>query len=95
MGCMTVQSDKKKGYVRFIFNTKNVSSVSVAGDFNNWNPAAGRMTKAKDGSFRASFAMAPGKHEYKFVADGQWVIDESRERKVKNVFGTFNSIVEV
>jgi 1,4-alpha-glucan branching enzyme len=92
---MAVQRDKKKGCVTFVFNKKNISSVSVAGDFNNWNPAAGRMAKARDGSFRASFVIIPGRHEYKFVADGIWVVDEGSERKVQNIFGSFNSIVEV
>lgn len=55
----------------------------------------GRSAKARDGSFRASFVIIPGRHEYKFVADGIWVVDEGGERKVQNIFGSFNSIVEV
>lgn len=90
-----VQCDKKKSSVTFIFNRRNIASASVAGDFNDWDPAVGKMTKAKDGSFKARFTMAPGAHEYKFFVDGMWVVDESNDIKVQNIFGTFNSVVKV
>jgi 1,4-alpha-glucan branching enzyme len=86
----------KKGEVTFIFDSKpDAKHVYVAGDFNQWNPANTKMTKAKDGSWRAKLALSPGQHQYKFVADGTWIDDPSSKQKVHNPFGGVNSVVEV
>ena len=92
---MAVYRDSKNGNVTFIYDKKNAKSVFVAGDFNSWNPKASKMTKAKDGSFRACLPLTPGRHQYKFVTDGIWVVDDDAENKVQNEFGTVNSVVEI
>ena len=86
--------ESKNGNVTFVYDKKNAKSVFVAGDFNNWDPKAGKMTKAKDGSFRTRLALTPGQHQYKFVADGIWVVDDDAQTKVQNEFGTVNCVVE-
>jgi 1,4-alpha-glucan branching enzyme len=86
----------KKGEVTFIFDARpDAKHVYVAGDFNQWNPSNNKMTKAKDGSWRAKLALTPGQHQYKFVADGTWIDDPSSKQKISNGFGTVNSVVEV
>lgn len=86
----------KKGEVTFIFDAKpDAKQVYVAGDFNRWDPTDKKMTKAKDGSFRAKLSLSPGQHQYKFVADGTWVDDPSSKQKVHDPFGGVNSVVEV
>ena len=92
---MAVYKEAKNGNVTFVFDNKDAKSVFVAGDFNNWDPKAGKMKKVKDGSFRACLALTPGQHQYKFVADGIWFVDEDVKKKVQNELGTMNSIVEV
>ena len=92
---MAVYKETKNGEVTFIYDKKNVKSVFVAGDFNNWNPKAGKMKKAKDGSFRARLSLTPGQHQYKFVADGTWVVDDDAQKNVQNELGTVNSVIEV
>ena len=92
---MAVYKESKNGNVTFIYDKKNAKSVFVAGDFNNWDPKAGKMTKAKDGSFRARLSLTPGQHQYKFVADGIWVVDDDAQKRVQNELGTVNSVVEV
>lgn len=39
--------------------------------------------------------LPPGRHEYKFVVDGHWVIGLDNARWAFNGFGTFNSVVTV
>jgi 1,4-alpha-glucan branching enzyme len=92
---MTVYKESKNGNVTFIYDKKNAKSVFVAGDFNNWDPKAGKMTKAKDGSFRTCLSLTPGQHQYKFVADGTWVADDDAQKRVQNELGTVNSVVEI
>ena len=50
------------------------SSVYLAGSFNNWSQTANMMTKSSN-VFSTTLTLEPGVHEYKFVADGEWVTD--------------------
>ena len=69
------------------------TKVFLVGDFNNWDATQRRMYKAKDGSFRARMHLSPGKHWYKFVADGVWLDDADGEDQVLNSYGTVDSVV--
>lgn len=89
---MTVR--KTKNSVTFVFEGKPAKSVFVVGDFNRWDPKANKMTKSKDGSFRAKLTLNPGRYQYKYVADGTWIEDRDAD-KVPNPYGSANSIVEI
>jgi len=52
----------------------NAGEVAVAGTFNGWSPAADKMKKA-DGIWTITIEAEPGKHQYKFIVDGQWITD--------------------
>ncbi|MBR1609630.1 MAG: glycogen-binding domain-containing protein [Kiritimatiellae bacterium] len=73
------------------------STVFLAGSFNNWDPAALRMTdKAGNGVFSATVTLAPGIYEYKFVINGVWTLDPDPERDwTQNGLGTLNSVLRV
>jgi len=87
---------RKNGEVAFIYEPEGgARSVYVAGDFNNWDPGARRMVKVKDGSYRAKLELGPGKHQYKFVVDGEWRPDPTADSQCTNEFGTINSVVAV
>lgn len=73
----------------------SAKDVYLAGDFNGWDPTATRMTRTRNGSFRASVQLSPGEHQYRLVVDGQWVTDQDAERQVPNSFGTCNSVIKV
>jgi 1,4-alpha-glucan branching enzyme len=84
------------GEVTFILKgLPQATEVYLAGDFNEWRPEKRRMSKYKDGSFRAKVQLKPGKHQYKFVADGVWIADREASEQVPNPFGTVNSQVSV
>jgi 1,4-alpha-glucan branching enzyme len=69
--------DTDKGQVVFVYTpVAPVKKVCVGGDFNGWDPSARRMSRfPKDGTYRARLSLAPGRYEYKFVVDGEWVVD--------------------
>ncbi|MFT3980673.1 MAG: hypothetical protein QM687_09415 [Ferruginibacter sp.] len=67
-------------------------TVYLAGDFNNWSPNGFPMKKDGD-DWVMTVHLSPGKHLYKFVVDGQWIIDPSNELWEENEHGTGNSIV--
>lgn len=68
------------------------ASVYLAGDFNGWSPAAYPMQKTADG-WMLDVYLSPGKHLYKFVADGQWIKDPGNTLWEENEFNTGNSII--
>ena len=53
-------------------------SVSVLGDFNDWDPKARPLKRRKDGSFSATVSLKPGAdYRFRYLVDGeQWVNDE-------------------
>lgn len=65
--------------------TKNqvnmAETVSVVGDFNNWNVPAGELNKLKDGSFSQTFELESGKtYQFRYVANGKiWFNDEDAD----------------
>jgi hypothetical protein len=77
---------------------KDPGSVTLAGEFNNWNVSDAAATcTLQDGVWTAVVKMAPGKYKYKFVLDGgaKWKEDPSNPDKVDDGFGGSNSIVTV
>lgn len=65
--------------------------VTVAGSFNGWNSDALPLTETSPGQFERYVPLPPGRHEYKFVIDGEWILDP--ENPDKNADGS-NSIAE-
>ncbi len=54
------------------------------------------MTDEKgDGVYRCTLRLAPGCYEYKFVVDGEWVLDDGNPNFTSNDFGTLNSVLNV
>ncbi|MEA2082169.1 MAG: glycogen-binding domain-containing protein, partial [Elusimicrobiota bacterium] len=47
--------------------------VSIAGDFNGWNPDEFPMEKIEGGYFSKRLDLEQGVHEYKVIIDGEWL----------------------
>jgi 1,4-alpha-glucan branching enzyme len=72
------------------------SQVFVAGTFNNWDSEKTRMKdNPASGHYETVIALPPGKHEYRFVVDGDWCVDPNGAEQVSNVYGSLNSVVTV
>ena len=85
---------QSKGTVNFSLRpAKQAGRVAVAGDFNGWKPTV--MRKQKDGAFVASVAVRPGRFEYKYLVDGEWVHDPDVPAMALNCYGTVNSVLVV
>ena len=70
------------------------AEVFLAGQFNNWSTDASPMT-AVDGRFEVSLLLSVGRYQYKFVADGQWITDETADDFHPDGYGGQNSVVVV
>ncbi len=68
--------------------------VVLAGTFNEWNETALQMEKTKEGWY-LPVSLAPGRYEYKFIVDGDWIHDPSNPNRVKNEFETLNSVLRI
>jgi hypothetical protein len=60
--------------IRFTYTDPVAQTVFLAGNFNNWSTTANPMTRQGD-VWSLVLPLEPGKYEYKFVVDGQWVAD--------------------
>jgi hypothetical protein len=70
-------------------------SVCVAGSFNQWKPENTPLAPQGNGRWVGDLNVKPGRHEYLFVVDGQWVPDPNAKESVENPFGGRNSVLIV
>jgi 1,4-alpha-glucan branching enzyme len=89
----------KKDVVRKVeFNVaaEEASQVFVAGSFNDWQAEKHPMKPSpKAGVFKTTVALSPGRYEYKFVVDGNWMADPACKDWVTNACGSINSVINV
>ncbi len=69
--------------------------VFVAGSFNGWKPDKTPLTPLGNGHWVGDLTVKPGRHEYLFVVDGQWLPDPNAKETVQNPFGGRNSVLIV
>src|ERR1017187_1810096 len=69
--------------------------VFVAGSFNEWKPEETPLICIGDGRGAGDLGVKPGRHEYLFVVDGQWLPDPNAKESVLNPFGGRNSVLVV
>ncbi len=83
--------------VTFSVEAKEASKAAVIGDFNNWDPKEGELSKLKNGTFKATFEVnKDNSYEFKYVIDGAFVNDDAADSYKWNEFaGTENSVLEV
>lgn len=81
--------------VEFKFYAPQAKKVSVAGSFNNWSAKELAAKKDSKGTWLAKASLKPGRYEYKFVVDGNWLNDPNCGSCVTNAFGSQNCVLEV
>jgi len=73
----------------------DAKNVCVAGSFNEWKPEKTPLVPLGNGRWAGNLAVKPGRHEYLFVVDGQWLPDPNAKESVQNPFGGRNSVLVV
>ena len=84
-----------KKSVEFKFNAPNAKRVALAGDFNSWDTKTFVARKDRKGNWLVKASLTPGRYEYKFYVDGNWVSDPNCTRHVANSFGTQNCVIDI
>ena len=70
--------------VDFFCRAPEAKSVSLIGDFNDWQPAAHPMTRMPDGGWVIRLELTHGHHQYQFLVDGKPTLDPNAMGKVHN-----------
>lgn len=66
--------------------------VALAGTFNNWNQS--QLLFAREGDeWVCRVDLAPGRYAYKFIVDGQWMLDPSNPQTEEDEAGNVNSLL--
>lgn len=82
--------------VLFVQPATCAKQVSIAGDFNDWDPTATPMKRDEGlGVWRACVPVPPGRYHYRLVIDGLWVKDPYNNWVESNPVGELNSVVEI
>ena len=82
-------------WIEFRFDAPQAQTVGLAGSFNNWDATKTPMRKSGSGTWTTRLSLAPGRHEYRFVVDGNWISDPNAKESVANPHGEANSVVVV
>jgi hypothetical protein len=83
-------------FVRLVLVQPDARSVSVAGDFNGWNPAQTKLERADGGIWTVTIPLKPGRYEYMFVVNGkQWIADPLAAEDAGDGFGAHNAVLDV
>lgn len=87
----------QNGHLVFVYHDDEVRSVSLAGDFNAWNPAAHSLVKNPSGLWLVDLKTPPaGRYQYKFLVDKKrWTEDPSNGMKVADGYGGMNSLLVI
>jgi hypothetical protein len=86
--------------IKFVLVAPQAATVSLVGDFNEWDAKATPMTRTPTGGmWSVAVPLTPGRHVYAFVVNGangtQWVADPSAPLAPEDGLGAPNSVVLV
>jgi hypothetical protein len=83
----------ENGQVIFSCQAPSAGAVYLAGTFNAWNAQANPMKQDEDGIWRLAMNLPAGRHEYKFVIDGNWTADPNGYDTAPDGYGGENSVL--
>ena len=75
-------------------NYDEAKKVYVAGSFNGWDPKGIQMEWI-NGKWTIDMYLREGLHSYKFIVDGEWIIDPANPLKGSNEHGGENSLISL
>ena len=71
---------------------QDASKVVLSGSFNDWNDTDFTMEKTDNGYWKYRLPLPAGKHHYKFIIDGNWILDPDNSVKEYDGSGNVNSV---
>jgi hypothetical protein len=94
------RSSSDTNVIKFVLLAPHASTVSVVGDFNDWDAQATPMTRtSSSGTWSVALRLPAGRHVYAFVVNSagatKWVADPSAPLAPEDGLGAPNSVVLV
>jgi len=90
-----VSDNGEQVWTRFVYIDKEAESVSVAGDFSDWNPI--ELTRQNLNGQQVWTGLVPmdrGEHRYMFIKNGEkWVTDPLAPVQQDDGFGNKNAVI--
>jgi AMP-activated protein kinase-like protein len=83
----------RPGHISLELVRPGAKQVYVAGSFNEWKPDKTPLAPSGNGRWVGDLTVRPGRYEYLFVVDGQWIPDPNAKESVANPFGGKNSVL--
>jgi hypothetical protein len=80
---------------QFTYYQKGIKSISLVGQFNDWDPASTTLVEESPGVWTVSVALRPGVYEYQFILNGTQRVTDPTMPQTSNDFGSPNSVVVV
>lgn len=82
--------------VTFAMESSAAKDIYIAGDFNDWQiNDESRLARYENGCWEKQMKLPHGRYRYKFVVDGEWMIDSKNQVSEINEFGSLNSVMEI
>jgi hypothetical protein len=82
--------------IQFVLVAPGAASVSVVGDFNDWQVSATPLVREEgDGVWWVTVPLAPGRYRYAFLVDGTTWLGDPNAPAVEDEFGRRNSVVTI
>lgn len=92
---VTVPPPALKGNTTFrLKGYSDASIVVLTGSFNNWSQSQFIFGKEGD-EWICRIDLEPGKHAYKFIVDGNWLLDPDNPNTEDDDYGVKNSVIVV
>ncbi len=89
------RSAESSDLLQFVLVAPQAASVSLVGDFNDWDPARSPMQTAQ-GVWATALRLSPGRYRYAFLVNGvEWRADPAAPSAKDDEFGTPSSVVTV
>jgi len=75
----------------------DASTVSLCGEFNEWEPSVHPMKRRKQGGFSTRISLQSGRtYRFRYLLDGRrWENDWAADGYVLNSFGTEDSLLKL
>ncbi len=73
---------------------KGAKIIALAGSFNTWNQSQ-YIFGREGGEWICRLDLPPGKHTYKFIVDGNWLLDPANPNTEDDDYGVKNSVLTI
>ncbi|MDR2601036.1 MAG: isoamylase [Spirochaetaceae bacterium] len=90
-----VKVNKDKSVLSLIHTAPSGGAVTVAGDFNGWDPFMYRLREKRSGEYRLDLPLPPGEYHYVIYQNGLQTLDQNNSRKVYGAGGKVVNAVTI